>query len=170
MLCFIKSFVVLCEIVFSPFVFKEDIIFYRISQLTKDLPQGSDHLGAFIDPVLSPLPPKYVFNSQLILELFYFFTKKAISERSIQALSDCSCVNRREAYALNLLRDQTIWVTEKIFYFLFQMAELDCAWYFFNHYGFSVCCNHQNGSYMAYCFGQICFIVYFRKYCYWKAY
>uniref|UniRef100_A0A0R3S0T6 Phosphatidate cytidylyltransferase n=1 Tax=Elaeophora elaphi TaxID=1147741 RepID=A0A0R3S0T6_9BILA len=31
----------------------------RISQLTKDLPQGSDHLGAFIDPVLSPLPPRW---------------------------------------------------------------------------------------------------------------
>ncbi|KAL3982832.1 Cytidylyltransferase family protein [Acanthocheilonema viteae] len=31
----------------------------RISQLTKDLPQGSDHLGAFIDPVLLPLPPRW---------------------------------------------------------------------------------------------------------------
>ncbi|EJW80207.1 phosphatidate cytidylyltransferase 1 [Wuchereria bancrofti] len=31
----------------------------RISQLTKNLPQGSDHLGAFIDPVLSPLPPRW---------------------------------------------------------------------------------------------------------------
>ncbi|VDK81493.1 unnamed protein product [Litomosoides sigmodontis] len=31
----------------------------RISQLTKDLPQGSDRLGVFIDPVLSPLPPRW---------------------------------------------------------------------------------------------------------------
>uniref|UniRef100_A0AAF5RTF2 Phosphatidate cytidylyltransferase n=1 Tax=Wuchereria bancrofti TaxID=6293 RepID=A0AAF5RTF2_WUCBA len=31
----------------------------KISQLTKNLPQGSDHLGAFIDPVLSPLPPRW---------------------------------------------------------------------------------------------------------------
>ncbi|CAG9532605.1 unnamed protein product [Cercopithifilaria johnstoni] len=31
----------------------------RVSQLTKDLPQGSDHVGAFVDPVLSPLPPRW---------------------------------------------------------------------------------------------------------------
>uniref|UniRef100_A0A915PN27 Phosphatidate cytidylyltransferase n=1 Tax=Setaria digitata TaxID=48799 RepID=A0A915PN27_9BILA len=31
----------------------------RISQLTKNLPQGSDRLGALIDPVLSPLPPRW---------------------------------------------------------------------------------------------------------------
>ncbi|VDN25222.1 unnamed protein product [Gongylonema pulchrum] len=33
--------------------------FFRISQLTKDLPQGSDQVAAFIDPLLSPLPPRW---------------------------------------------------------------------------------------------------------------
>ncbi|KAM3725382.1 Phosphatidate cytidylyltransferase [Dirofilaria immitis] len=34
-------------------------LYQPISQLTKNLPRGSDNLGTLIDPVLSPLPPRW---------------------------------------------------------------------------------------------------------------
>ncbi|VDM48614.1 unnamed protein product [Toxocara canis] len=53
----------------------------RLSQLTKDLPQGSDALGAYIDPVLAPLPSRWrnwvvrgIF-SLIMISLFSFIIK-----------------------------------------------------------------------------------------------
>uniref|UniRef100_A0A915BII4 Phosphatidate cytidylyltransferase n=1 Tax=Parascaris univalens TaxID=6257 RepID=A0A915BII4_PARUN len=53
----------------------------RLSQLTKDLPQGSDALGAYIDPLLSHLPARWrnwvvrgIF-SLIMISLFSFIIK-----------------------------------------------------------------------------------------------